>query len=155
MNSFDQINPALIDVPPPPARDGHNGYPADKAAGDTADALREACGSASRDFPKALWIEQKDWKDKAAENDKNKTWPLNYIDRFTHQGGSHECTSHSLRAVAEGCRNKQRGIIFPDGPKATFRYEESKQGSVWLSPISIYAEANPGQWGGAGCRGIR
>lgn len=152
MNSFAPIDPALIDVPPSPH---HDGYPDDKAAGDTPDALRQACGSASREFPKALWIEPKDWADKARDNDKYKTWPINYVDRFTNQNPTHECTCHSLRTSAEACRNRQRGISFPDGPKKGARYAESAtSGSVWLSPLSVYAEANPGQWGGAGCRQV-
>lgn len=150
MNSCAPVDPALIDVVLPQ----HDGYPDDLAAGDTRDVLWDVCGSASREFPRALWIEPKDWADKASENDKNKTWPINYIDRFTNQNPTHECTCHALRALAEGCRNRQRGIIFNEGPKRGFRYEESKRGSVWLSPLSIYAEANPRQWGGAGCRQV-
>ncbi len=154
MSSFDKIDPALIDVPLPPNMP-HDGYPEILAAGDTLDALKDACGAASREFPAALWIEPKDWPDKARDNDKNKTWPVNYVDRFTNQSPTHECTCHSLTRSAEGCRNKQRGIIFPDGPKKDFRYEESARfGSVWLSPLSVYAEANPRQWGGAGCRQV-
>jgi hypothetical protein len=35
------------------------------------------------------------------------------------------------------------------------RYRESGEfGSVWLSPLSIYAEANPRQWGGANVRRV-
>lgn len=151
MDSFAPINPALIDQFD---RD-HDGYPDEMKAGDTGDALRSACGSASREFPAALWIEPKDWADKAKENDEKKTWPVNYIDRFTNQDPTHECTTHSLRACAEGCRNRQRGVVFADGPKKGARYQESGQfGSVWLSPLSIYSEANPGQWGGAGCRQV-
>lgn len=150
MNSFAPIDPAFVDVFD---RD-HDGYPDDIAAGDTIDVLKAACGDASREFPKALWIEPKDWADKARDNDKHHTWPINYVDRFTNQSPTHECTCHALRVVAEACRNRQRGIIYPDGPKKGFRYEESSSGSVWLSPLSIYAEANPGQWGGAGCRQV-
>lgn len=151
MNTFAPINPALLDVFTP----HHDGYPDDLAAGDTPDVLRAACGSASREFPQALWIEPKDWADKAAQNDKLKTWPINYVDRFTNQNPTHECTCHALRCVAEACRNRQRGVSFHDGPKKGFRYAESRDsGSVWLSPLSIYAEANPSQWGGAGCRQV-
>jgi len=146
VNSFDQINPALIDVKLP----HHDGYPDEIAAGDTIDALRDCCGSATRDFPQELWIEPKDWKDKAAENDKYHTWAMNYIDRFTNQNPTHECTCHSLRANFKAARNRQRGIIFPDGPKVDHRYETSAKGSVWVAPNSVYPEANPRQWGGAG-----
>lgn len=145
MNSFAPIDPALIDVVLPPS-----GYPPEMAAKDTPDALRDACGSATREFPKALWIEPKDWADKARDNDKYHTWPMNYIDRYTNQNPTDECTTHSLRANAEACRNRELGIIFPDGPKANFRYPESAtSGSVWLSPLSVYAEANPHKNGGA------
>lgn len=151
MNTFTPLDPKLIDVP---LHRPHDGYPEEMKLGDTFDALRDACGSASRDFPDALWIDPSDWADKARDNDKYKTWPLNYVDRFTNQDPTHECTCHSLTRIAEGCRNRQRGIIFPDGPKKDFRYEESSKGSVWLSPLSVYAEANPRQWGGAGIRQV-
>ncbi len=152
MNSFAPINPVLIDVP---LHVNHDGYPDHLKAHDTVDALKAACGSASKEFPKALWIEQSDWADKARDNDKYKTWPINYVDRFTNQNPTHECTCHALRTVAEACRNRQRGVKYADGPKKDFRYPESGlYGSVWLSPLSIYAEANPGQWGGAGCQQV-
>ena len=129
---------------------GETGYPEHLARLDTREALWDACGAASREFPQSLFIERKDWKAKAEENDRNKTWALNYIDRFTNQSPTHECTCHSLRAVFEAARNRHRAIIFPEGPKKDFRYQESgKYGSVWVSALSIYAEANPGKWGGA------
>jgi hypothetical protein len=147
MNSFAPIPSNLIDVTLPPS-----GYIDD--GGNTIDVLREVCGNASRAFPQALWIERKDWADKARENDKNNTWGCNFLDRFTNQDPTHECTCHSLRANAEAARNRQRGIIYADGPKKDFRYEESANGSVWLSPLSVYAEANPRQWGGANVRQV-
>lgn len=151
MNSFAPINPALIDVFPAE----HDGYPDHLAAEDTRDVLKDACGSASRAFPQALWLEPKEWPDKALENDKNKTWPINYVDRFTNQNPTHECTCHSLRTNFEACRNRQRGVIYPDGPKKDFRYPESGEvGSVWLSPLSVYAEANPNIRGGANVRQV-
>lgn len=157
IDSFAPVNPALVDAPLPASvlTDGHPGYPAQLAAGDTRDVLMGVCGSASREFPKALWIEPSDWEDKARENDKNKTWPVNFCDRFTNQTPNHFCTCHSLGTNFEICRNRQRGVIYPDGPKAGFRYEESaKYGSVWVSPMSVYAEANPGEWGGASIRHV-
>lgn len=150
-NSFAPIPATLIDQPPPRDRDGHSGYPDVVRVGDTPDTLKAACGAASRDFPQSLWIEAKDRPDHARENDKYKTWGRNRVGRFTNQNPTHECTCHALRTVAEAARNRQRGIIYPDGPKAGFRYEQSQKGEVWLSPLSVYAEANPGQWGGAGC----
>lgn len=149
MDSFQPIDPALIDVVLPPS-----GYPDHLAAEDTRDNLWDVCGSASRNFPQALWIEPNDREDKARENDKNNTWGYNYIDRFTNQNPTHECTCHSLRANMEACRNRQRGVIFPDGPKKEARYEESAIASVWISPLSVYAEANPRQWGGANVRQV-
>jgi hypothetical protein len=150
MNTFEPINPALIDVMLP----AHDGYPDDMAAQDTADVLVEMCGAASRDFPESLWIEPEYRADKARDNDHYHTWGLNYLDRFTNQNPTHECTTHMLRAEAEGCWNRQAGIIFPEGPKKGFRYEQSKKRSVWFSPLSIYAEANPRQWGGASCQQV-
>lgn len=150
MNSFAPVDPKLIDVVLPE----HDGYPVAFEAEDTTDAVRDVCGAAARDFPKSLWIEPKDWADKARDNDKYHTWPMNYIDRYTNQNPTHECTCHSLRANAEACRNRQLGIIYPGGPKKGFRYDESKRGSVWLGPLSVYAEANPRQWGGANVRQV-
>ncbi len=153
MNSFAPIDPALIDVGPAQSEmtDGFAGYVDD--GGDTADAMRDCCGAAARDFPESLWIEPKDWADKARENDKNKTWPINFIGRYTNQTPSHECVYHSLTRGMEAARNRHRGIIFPEGPKKNFRYEESaKFGEVWLSPLSGYGRVNPSQWGGANVR---
>jgi len=144
-NSFETIDPKLVDV----RFTEHTGYPDRFKQMDTRDVLVSVCGSASREFPQSLWIEPKDWADKARDNDKYHTWGMNYVDRFTNQNPTHECTCHSLRANVEAARNRQRGIIFHEGPKKGFRYEQSKKGSVWLSPLSVYAEANPGQWGGA------
>lgn len=150
MNSFAPIDPALIDVTIAPS-----GYTPEMEAGDTTDAVRDACGSAARDFPQSLWIEPSDWADKARDNDKYRTWPMNYIDRYTNQNPTHECTCHSLRANAEAARNRQRGVIYADGPTKGRRYEESgKFGSVWLSPLSVYAEANPRERGGANVRQV-
>lgn len=153
IDSFAPIDPALIDAPSPEIAqsiDKHAGYTPEQMANDTRDVLMDACGAAAiRDFPQGLWIEPKDWADKARDNDKYKTWPINFVDRYTNQSPTHECTCHSLRTNFECARNKQRGIIYPDGPKKGFRYDTSIKGSVWVSCLSIYAEANPRQWGGA------
>jgi len=150
IDSTAPVNPKLIDVRIP-----EDGYPAHLAAEDTRDVLMDVCGDASHDFPQALWIEPKDWAAKARENDAAHTWPINYLDRFTNQSPTHECTCHSLRANAEAARNRHRGIIYADGPKKDFRYEESgKFGSVWLSPLSVYSEANPRKSGGANVRQV-
>lgn len=145
------IDPKLIDVFP----HEHDGYPDHLAAEDTTDALRDACGDASRDFPESMWIEPRDWEAVAAEHDRNETWALNYLDRFTNQDPTHECTCHSLRANFEAARNRARGLEYPDGPRAGGRYPESAvAASVWVSPLSVYAEANPDQWGGANVRQV-
>jgi hypothetical protein len=150
MDSFKPIDPKLIDVVLP---EDEQGYPAEMAAGDTTDVLWDMCGSASRAFPQALWIEEKDWADKARENDANKTWPINFIDRFTNQVPSHECVYHSLTRGIEGARNRARGAIFADGPKKNFRYPESALFDVvWMSPMSGYARVQPRQWGGSNVR---
>lgn len=139
------VDPALVDCVLP----WESGYPDSVAAEDTPEALRDALGDAARDFPDELWIDPKDWAAKAEENDVNGTWPVNYLDRFTNQSPTHECTCHSERAGFEACRNRQRGFSYR-GPEAGERLPESdKYGSVWVSPLSIYAEANPQQWGGA------
>lgn len=149
-NSFAPVDRNLIDVTLP----DDTGYSDAVSGEDTTDALRAAVGDASRDFPQALWIEPKDWADAANESEKNKTWALNYLDRFTNQNPTHECTCHALRTVAEACRNRQRGVSY-GGPQAGVRLDASKLfGSVWLSPRSIYEEANPRQWGGASVRQV-
>ena len=151
MNSFAAIDPKLIDVVLPE----HDGYPDELAAEDTRDNLMCAAGETSRAFPDSLWIEPEDWADKASENDKHHTWPMNYVDRYTNQDPTHECTCHSLTRCMEGARNRQLGIIFPEGPKKNYRYDESQEyGSVWLSPLSIYSEANPNIRGGANVRQV-
>lgn len=154
MNTFAPLDPALVDQPLPPSvlTDGHSGYIDD--GGDTIDVLKDCCGAAARDFPAALWIEPNLWPDKARENDQNHTWPINYLDRYTNQDPSHECTTHSEVANFVVAWNRGRGIIFPDGPKKDYRYEESAIASFWPSPLSIYAEANPRQWGGANVRQV-
>lgn len=156
MNSFAPIDSKLIDSQPPAAEmtDGHCGYTDEQKAGDTRDVLMQVCGVAAREFPKSMWIEPNKWAEKARENDELNTWGMNYLDRYTNQSPTHECTCHSLRANFEAARNRQRGIIYPDGPKADYRYDESKKGSVWVSPLSVYSEANPGQWGGANVREV-
>jgi hypothetical protein len=146
MDSFIKLNDDQFDF----VHTDPTGYPEELAKLDTPEALWDACADASREFPESLYIDPKNWEDYARENDKNKTWAMNYLDRYTNQNPTHECTCHSLRANFEVARNKQLGIIYPDGPKKDFRYDESaKFGSVWVSPLSVYAEANPGQWGGA------
>lgn len=149
MNSFAPVDPQLVDVTLPE----FSGYSGDFEAEDTTDAIRDACGDAARDFPQSLWIEPSQWVAKARENDEHNTWPMNYIDRYTWQGNSHECVCHSLRAGVECARNRQRGVIYPEGPKKDFRYPESAEyGSVWLSPLSVYSEGNPNVRGGMNVR---
>lgn len=153
------INPALIDVVLPVP----SGYPADIAALDTRDTMRmmaQDAGAIVTDFPSHLWIEKKDWAAVAAENDKNRTWPIDYLDRYTNQGSgnggysTHECTTHCFRAVFEGARNRQRKIVLGP-PVPGKRLEISAQSaSVWISCLSLYSEANPSEWGGAGVRQI-
>jgi hypothetical protein len=150
MSSFTPVDPSLVDVTLPPS-----GYDDDVAAGDTHDVLWDICGSASREVPAAIRIDSSRWTEKAEENDEFRTWPANFCDRFTNQNPNHFCTCHSLGTNFEIARNRQRGVIFPDGPKVGFRYEESKSsGSVWVSPMSVYAEANPREWGGASVRHV-
>lgn len=144
------IDPKLIDVTLPE----HDGYPDELAAEDTRDVLWDCCGEASREFPGHLWIEPGDWTEVAAQNDRLGLWPIDYIDRFTNQSPTHECTAHSLRACAESCRNRQRRIKLGP-PVAGQRLPTSAQSaSVWLSCLSIYSEANPRIRGGANVRQV-
>jgi hypothetical protein len=147
IDAFKPINPKLIDTPQP-----EDGYPDHLAAEDTIDVMSDLCGAASREFPRAsLWLDRQQREDKARENDKNHTWGINFLDRFTNQSPTDECTTHMLRAEFEGCRNRMLGLIYPNGPRKDFRYEESSRGSVWAAPLSVYAEANPRKDGGATC----
>lgn len=151
IDSFAPIDPKLVDVTLP----DHDGYPDELAAGDTPDVLWDVCGSASRRMPDALRIPQSQWRAVAAENDRLKTWPMNYIDRYTNQVPTHECTNHSHTRAMEGCRNRQRSISFADGPKKEFRYPDSAEfNSVWFSAMFPYNFANPRIRGGAAIRTI-
>lgn len=155
-----KVNPALIDVVLP----FETGYPEHLSREDTRENMRgaaEEAGAVVTDFPQSLWIEPSQWSAVAAENTANKTWAHNYIDRFTNQGSgtrpdgsrgksSHECTTHSLITNGSAARNRQRRISFGDGPVKDKRLEISaKSASVWLSPLSVYSEANPSEMGGA------
>lgn len=151
------INPTLIDVTLP----DDSGYPDIIRLGDTRDALMQAAwdaGAIVTDFPKHLWIEPEDWGDASRDAKKYRTRPIDFRDRFTNQGkgnggySTHECTAHCLVGILEMCWNRLRAI--PVGPPvADKRLDLSAQSaSVWFSCLSAYAEANPGEWGGAGVR---
>jgi len=112
----------------------HDGYPDNLAAADTSDELAMM---GATDFPQSLWIEPKDWKAYAADNklSERKLWPTNFKGRFTNQHPTHECTCHSL------CR----------GAEIAYAAQHSGAKKIAFSQVGIYAIANPGQWGGAGC----
>ena len=132
----------------------HDGYPEHLAKLDTKEAMCAAFGDANREFPQALWIEPKERRERAKMNDELGLWAGNFVDRFTNQSPTHECTTHAWRVVFEACRNRQRRIAL-GGPQAGQRLPISaKSASVWMSCISIYAEANPGQRGGANVQQI-
>lgn len=151
MSIFTPITNDKLDV----VLDSPSGYPIEKSRGDTREAMMAAVGESLRDFPDSFWIEPKDWAERAQQNNENKTWAMNHIDRYTHQDPTHECTTHSFTRLFEAARNKKRGIIFPNGPTKNYRYPESGEfDSVWFSCLSIYAEANPQIWGGAGIREV-
>lgn len=153
MNSFSPVPPNLIDQ----FSELHDGYPVEFESEDTPDALEDVCRGegALMDFPDSWRIDPSDWANAARENDDRQTWPVNYIDRFTVQSPTHECTCHSDSTATLCARNAQRAVKYPEGPKAGYRYQESGEyGSVWPSPLSVYAEANPGQWGGANIRTV-
>lgn len=136
------IDPKLIDV-----FDVEGGYIGGEE--DTPDGLFSACGAAARKFPKSMIVPRDERKDMARENDRLKTFGIHYLDRFTAQGDSHECAAHAVTRSIEAARNRHRGITYADGPRKDFRYTASSKGSVWLSPLSLYIESNPGRWGGS------
>lgn len=115
-----------------PGEDDFSGYPEGLAANDTSDAIASLEGS--RDFPNHLWIDPRDWKEIARQNDKYETWPDDYRNRWTNQTPTHECTCHALVQNCEIATNRQR---------------EGAGLAVYLSPLSVYAEANPRRWGGS------
>lgn len=148
------IDPKLIDVVLP-----EDGYPDAIRLGDTRDALMSAAedaGAIVTKFPQHLWIEPSNWGDASRDAKKYRTRPIDYRDRFTNQGSgnggysTHECTTHCFVACFEMARNRQRRIaIGPPVPGK--RLEISAQSaSSWFSCLSLYAEANPREWGGAG-----
>lgn len=118
---------ALVDWVPPE----DTGYPGVWAERDTVEAYAAMEGVI--DFPDHLWIEERDWKDVAAQNDQYHTWPDDYRNRRTHQGRSHECTCHCLLQCFEIAWNRQVG----------------REHASWVSALSVYIEANPRQWGGS------
>lgn len=153
------IDRRLVDVTLPE----HDGYPDHFAQEDTEENLRAAvedAGAVITDFNNSWWIEPREWAERARFNRENKMRAVDYVNRFTNQGGgngirgTHECTCHSLSRAAEGTLNLQRRI--PIGPPVADTKLPVPTGAnpVWLSPLSIYAEANPGQWGGASVRGV-
>jgi len=156
MSIFGPVTNDLVDVVLP----FESGYSLDLQRGDSREALVDACGDAVRDFPQSLWIEPKDRAERARQNDENKTWALNYCDRFTNQGSgtnpidgssgysTHECTCHSLSRNFEMVWNRQRAICL-GGPETRRLPISAQANAVWVSPLSVYAEANPNQWGGA------
>jgi hypothetical protein len=154
-----RIDPSLIDVVLP----WESGYSEAMAEEDSRDALCAAvteAGAVVTDFPDSWLIDPKDWPDASNECDKYRTWPADFIDRFTNQGSgnggysTHECTSHGFVRNFESARNRARQLaIGPPVPRQ--RLESSaKSASVWFSCLSVYSEANPRQWGGANVRQI-
>lgn len=88
----------------------------------------------SRSFPDELWIEPREWKDFAESVEKAKGFGRDYRPRYTHQGRSHECTSHSDDYNSQICY--ARMLLNPSEV-------------VYTSPLSIYCRVNPRQYGGA------
>ncbi len=146
------INPALIDVTLPPS-----GYPDEVSRDDNHETMKGAVSGAGgiiTDFPDSMWIEPKDWAEVAQELKRTQTRAIDYIDRFTNQDPTDECTCHSLSRGFEGARNRQRRIAIGPPVPNTKLETSAKSASVWVSPLSVYAEANPGQSGGAGVRQV-
>jgi len=136
----------LVDVELPE----HDGYPPEAEEQDTDEAVFAAFGDTGREFPDAFMVPENEWVSRIEEMWAKKLWPINYLDRYSHQGNSHECTSHSLAYACEMVWNRQRRYPHGDGPEANVRLPSSALGSsVWFSPVSVYAEANPRQRGGA------
>jgi hypothetical protein len=153
-----KINPALIDVTIPDI----TGYPEEFELEDTRDvlmcAVRDLAGLDPRikatDFPKEMWIERKDWLEVQKLGEKNRTRAIDFLDRFTNQSPTHECTCHAATSAQAAIRNRSRRIAL--GPPVAHQQLpiSAQSASVWLSPLSVYAEANPRKWGGANVRQV-
>jgi hypothetical protein len=132
MDSLNEEFPdSLVDVVLP----YESGY-SDPQGADNSD---EYSMMGARDFSDELWFEEKEWKDRAKENDDKGLWAESVRDRFTNQFNTHECTAHSMIQGFEAAYNQTR--------KGNGR-------PVLLSPLSVYAEANPRERGGANCRNV-
>jgi hypothetical protein len=152
------IDPKLIDV----TLDAPSGYPVKNEAEDTRDVLMCAVNDLSSldsrikatSFPNSMWIERKDWLEVQKLGEKNRTRAIDFLDRFTNQSPTHECTCHALISGQAAIRNRSRRIAL--GPPVAHQVLpiSSTSASVWLSPLSVYAEANPGKWGGANVRQV-
>ena len=145
------IDPKLIDVVLP----DETGYPEELARQDTPDVLRCAAadvGVTVVPLPAHFAIPRKDWLEVQKLGERNRTRPIDFLDRFTNQSPTHECTSHGGRACFEMARNRQRRIVC--GPPVAGQMPTVKSASVWMSCLSVYAEANPRERGGAMVRDI-
>ena len=145
------IDPKLIDID----FIEHDGYPENLAAEDTPDVLRCAAADVGVTIvpcPKHWIVPRKDWVEIQKLGERNRTRPIDFLDRFTNQSPTHECTSHGGQAVFTMARNRQRRIVC--GPPKAGEMPSVKSASVWLSCLSVYAEANPRERGGAMVRDI-
>lgn len=139
-DQIDHVIPdrSLLDWSPPQGDggypDGHCGYVDPKGA-DTSENYQTYLGAT--DFLSSLWIEPKDWKEYARAQHVSKIDGEAFRQRWTNQHPTHECTCHSL---VQGIEN---AIMQQNSGDA--------EGRIALSPISVYAIANPRQWGGANC----
>lgn len=145
------IDPKLIDVTLPE----HDGYPEELAAEDTLDVLTDVCRGAGLEvapFPSHMLIPRKDWLEVQKLGERNKTRPIDFLDRFTNQNPTHECTCHAAQAGFSSARNRQRRIVC--GPPVVGQRPSIRSASVWPSVMSVYAEANPRIRGGANVRTV-
>jgi hypothetical protein len=145
------IDKSLIDVTLPE----ETGYSEAMQAGDSPDVLRSVAASAGVTvvpFPSHFAIPRKDWLEVQRLGEKNKTRPIDFLDRFTNQDPTHECTGHGGQAVFSMARNRTRRIVC--GPPVKGQKPTIASASVWPSVLSVYAEANPGERGGAMVRDI-
>jgi len=145
------IDPKLIDVTLPE----HDGYPDELAIQDTRDVLMCAASDAGMTivpFPSHFAIPRRDWLEVQKLGERNRTRPIDFLDRFTNQHPTHECTGHAAQAVFSMARNRQRRIVC--GPPVAGQMPSVQSASVWLSVLSVYAEVNPRERGGAMVRDI-
>lgn len=118
------VMPSLIDVR----------LPDDGAIGDWHDEKEWFAAGASV-FPDEFRVPRSEWDDRIREHERYQSSADFFSSHFTHQGRSHECTTHAATQCFSTAWNRQFAGFDCD---------------VWFSPLSLYTRLTGGrQWGGS------